>query len=102
MVKINKIRYRILCLMLAVFIMFLGIAPRLYVRAAYASGSSSEVGADYEKIVNFKRSILLLLVIDITSKTILLNNIARYRFTTLLEVIDKWIGLIGLKLGAWF
>lgn len=57
MVKINKIRYRILCLMLAVFIMFLGIAPRLYVRAADASGSSSEVGADYEKIVNFKESL---------------------------------------------
>lgn len=57
MVKINKIRYRILCLMLAVFIMFLGIAPRLYVRAADASGSSSEVGTDYEKIVNFKESL---------------------------------------------
>ena len=56
MVKINKIRYRILCLMLAVFIMFLGIAPRL-VRAADASGSSSEVGADYEKIVNFKEDL---------------------------------------------
>ena len=36
-----------------------------------------------EKIANFQRSILLLLVIDITSKTVLLNNIAGdYRFTT--------------------
>ena len=57
MVKIDKIRYRVLCLMLTVFIMFLGIAPRLYVRAADASGSSSEVGKDYDKIVNFKESL---------------------------------------------
>ena len=50
MVKINKIRYRILCLMLAVFIMFLGIAPMFYVRAA------DSAGAAYDDYLTFQDS----------------------------------------------
>lgn len=49
----NRISYHVMCLLLAVFIMFCALAPRLSVRAADSS-SSSTVGMDYEKIVNFK------------------------------------------------
>ena len=54
--KINKIQSRVLCLMLAVLVIFLGFTPRS-VYAADTSSTSSEVGTDYEKIVNFKESL---------------------------------------------
>ena len=49
----NRISYHVMCLLLAVFIMFCALAPRLSVRAADSS-ESSEVGKDYDKIVSFK------------------------------------------------
>ena len=49
----NRISYHVMCLLMAVFIMFCALAPRLSVRAADSS-ESSEVGKDYDKIVSFK------------------------------------------------
>ena len=48
----NRISYHVMCLLLAVFIMFCALAPRLSVRAADA-----DVGSDYQNYVVFKDSL---------------------------------------------
>lgn len=48
----NRISYHVMCLLMAVFIMFCFLAPRLSVRAADA-----DVGSDYQNYVVFKDSL---------------------------------------------
>ena len=51
----NRISYHVMCLLLAVFIMFCALVPRLSVSAA--DTGSSALGEDYQNYVAFKDSL---------------------------------------------
>lgn len=51
----NRISYHVMCLLLAVFIMFCALVPRL--SASAADTGSSALGEDYQNYVAFKDSL---------------------------------------------